>query len=87
MVAQSAFEEYPPYFALKEDTEYWVVSGSGALAFRFGPFTGPEVGKIITRALDEKIGITIIAQCGKEIDWELLRDVSPRAKAPEASAP
>jgi hypothetical protein len=66
------------YTALGKSTEYWVVSGRGAFAFRFGPYTGPEVSEIMKKAVDRGIGITIIGQCGREFDWQLAEDMGTR---------
>ena len=51
--------------------EWFAVFGTGHFAFRFGPFTGPEVGQIMTRAVAEKIAVTIVANCGAPVDWDL----------------
>ncbi|MGB0507108.1 MAG: hypothetical protein ACPGGK_13010 [Pikeienuella sp.] len=67
-------KDLTPYQALKDAQEYWVVGGFGSFVFRFGPFKAVEMGPIIEKALADKVGVTIIAQCGREIDWEMLKD-------------
>ena len=61
-------------YASLQNAEYFCVVGSGSFAFRFGPFTGPECGKIISGCVADQIPMTVIANCGPQFDWELARD-------------
>jgi hypothetical protein len=63
------------YSALHNATEFWVVFGRGAFAFRFGPYTPVEAGAILTEAIERKLAVTIIGQCGREFDWQLADDL------------
>ena len=83
MSDQSILPDEKPYPGLDKCTEFWVMGGSQNMAFRFGPFTGPEVDRHIERAISEHLAITVIAQCGREIDWDLLRDCCDKAEYPE----
>lgn len=58
-----------------QGAEYWCVVGTGAFAFRFGPYAGPECGKIIEGCVAEQIPLTVVANCGTEFDWDLARDM------------
>jgi hypothetical protein len=71
------------YTSLGKSTEYWAIIGRGAFVFRFGPYTGPEAGAIMKRAVDERIAVTIVGQCGREFDWEAARDLGMRLVLPE----
>lgn len=62
------------YKALQH-AEYWCVVGTGAFAFRFGPYTGPECGKIISACVADQIPMTVVANCGPDFDWDLARDL------------
>lgn len=70
------------YTALGKSTEFWIILGHGAFAFRFGPYTGPEAGEILTRAVKERIATTIVGQCGRDFDWEIARDMGLRLVLP-----
>lgn len=61
----------PKYTSLDDAKYYAIVYGDGDFAFRFGPFEGPAVGKILERCLDEDIPLLITADCGPVFDWEL----------------
>lgn len=74
-----------PYRCL-EGSEWWAIIARGSLAFRFGPYTGLEVGKIIERCVEEKIACLITGNCGKEFDWELARDLSRKSELVSAPA-
>lgn len=62
-----------PYTAFAK-AEWFVIVARGGLAFRFGPYDGPAVGKIMSQCQDEKISCLVTANCGPEFDWELARD-------------
>ncbi len=72
-----------PYIALGKSTEFWIVVGRGAFAFRFGPYTGKECGPILERSIKEQIAVTVIGQCGREFDWEIAKDMGMRLVLPE----
>lgn len=63
------------YKALTNATEFWAVVGRGRLAFRFGPYTPVEAGAIMSEAVDRKVAVTIIGQCGRDFDWQLADDL------------
>lgn len=67
-----------PYKGLDGTKECWVVFGRGAFAFRFGPFTPPQAGAIMSEAVEREIACTCIMNCGPEIDWDLAKDASPK---------
>ncbi len=71
------------YAALK-NAEWWIVfSPMNNFAFRFGPYTdGRKVGEILTRAMKYNIGLTVIANCGPEIDWKMIEDQGPYKEKP-----
>jgi hypothetical protein len=74
-----------PYDALANAKEWFVVVANGPFGFRFGPYHDPKVvGQIMSRAVEEKIAITIIANCGPEFDWELAADMAT-IKEPDSS--
>lgn len=83
-----------PYAAFNKDTECWIIGGRGAFAFRFGPYTPEEAGAVLTEATERRITVTLVSNCGRDVDWDLLRDVGmklvlkgdPGWKAPETSA-
>jgi hypothetical protein len=55
--------------------KWFAITHRGAIAFRFGPFTGPEIGAIMTRCAQEKIPLLVTADCGTPFDWELAADL------------
>jgi len=63
------------YSALGKGTEFWLVFGRGPFAFRFGPFTPEEAGQHMQAALSRHLAVTVIGQCGREIDWQLADDL------------
>jgi hypothetical protein len=67
--------------------EWFVILARGALAFRFGPYDGPTVGKIMSQCQDEKIACLVTGNCGPEFDWELARDFCQKITDPEPAAP
>ena len=68
-----SFDSAKGYRAFK-DAEWWCVFGVKNIAFRFGPFDGPAAGKIMTRCVQEQIPMTLVVNCGNDIDWDLVRD-------------
>lgn len=58
-----------------ETAECWAVIARGKLAFRFGPFTGAEAGKIMEESTARELDVTIIMNCGKPFDWEMAKDL------------
>lgn len=63
------------YKGLTNATEFWVVAGRSRIAFRFGPYTPHEAGALMTEAVERKIAVTIIGQCGRGFDWQLADDL------------
>jgi hypothetical protein len=76
------------YPSLKgDDIKCFIIISRGNLAFRYGPYPGPQAGAIATLCVKEKINFFITVDCsGKEFDWDLARDLrgSPEEKPPEA---
>lgn len=66
------------YSSLGKATEYWAVVGRGAFAFRFGPYEAKEIGEIMKQAVDRRLAITFIGVVGREFDWQLAKDLSPK---------
>jgi len=66
---------YPAFAA----AEWFAIINRNNLAFRFGPYTGTEIGQIMERCNAEKIPMAIVANCGPAFDWELARDIRGRA--------
>ena len=58
-----------------QSAEYWCVVGTGGFVFRFGPYSGPECGKIISGCVADQISMTVVVNCGQEFDWDLARDL------------
>lgn len=54
--------------------EWFAIVGRGGFAFRFGPFDGPTIGKIMTQCVAEEIPLLVTANCGPEFNWEIARD-------------
>lgn len=72
------FDKFPAL----DRAEWWAVFPAGPnMALRFGPFDGPAIGKIMTRCLDEKIPLTIVANCGTEVDWNSARACAETTQA------
>ncbi len=59
--------------ALLEKAEWFAIIGRHNLAFRFGPFTGPEIGKVMSQCVTEKLPLLVTAQCGTPVNWEAAR--------------
>lgn len=57
-----------------ENAEWFAIVARKNLAFRFGPFTGPEIGEIMQRCTEERIPLMVTANCGSEFDWEIARE-------------
>jgi hypothetical protein len=73
---------------LQKECECWCVFGTGGFAFRFGPYTGPEAGKIMSEAVDRSFAKTSVMNCGPDMDWELAQDASLKlAPLPEKKEP
>jgi hypothetical protein len=70
--ADDAFQK-----AITDANEIWAVVGRGGLCFRYGPFTAEEAGPMMDKAVDEGVGMTFIIQCGKDVDWAAMRELSP----------
>lgn len=71
------------YIALNNCSEYWIIAARGAFAFRFGPYDGKEAGEILSRAVKERIAVSVVGQCGREFDWDIARDIGMRLVLPE----
>jgi hypothetical protein len=71
------------YSALNKSTEYWAIAAGGPFAFRFGPYTAPEIGEIMQRSVDEGLAISFVGVCGREFDWALARDLCARVTFPD----
>lgn len=54
--------------------EFFAILSRGSMAFRFGPYTGPEVGEIMQQCQLEGIPVYITANCGPDFDWDIARD-------------
>jgi hypothetical protein len=72
---KDAFDAATTLYPNLKDAECWAVVGRGRLVFRYGPFAAPEVGQIMTLAMERGIEVTIIANCGKPFDWDLAKDL------------
>lgn len=83
------------YKALGNITETWVIVAHGAIAFRFGPYTSVEAGKIMREAVERNVAIAIVSNCGPEFDWDMAvamatvlgRDAKDKAEPPADIAP
>lgn len=71
------------YASFSQGHEFWIVVGRGAFAFRYGPFTGPEAGKILEWSVKERVAVTLVGQFGPAFDYELARDFGMRMVLPE----
>lgn len=67
-------EPQAPEFTSIDDAEWWITIARRNMAFRFGPYSGLEMGEILTRASNESIPLYITANCGRDFDWSLARD-------------
>lgn len=64
--------------------ECFVIVSRGALAFRFGPFTGLQAGEIMEQCAEEKIPFLMTMMCGTPFNWDLARDL--RGYPPDVAA-
>jgi hypothetical protein len=85
---QEPFPGVPPeelmdreYNAL-QSAEWHAIVARGNIGFRFGPYTGVEIGKILQQSVDEGIPLAITGVCGQEFDWELARDMFGKPAKP-----
>ncbi len=62
-----------PYEAMAGADWYAIVARAN-MGFRFGPYSGPEVGEIVKRCTEEGIPVVVSAECGRTFDWDLARD-------------
>lgn len=62
------------YLASLKDAEWFVILSRGAFGFRYGPYTAPEVGQIMSQCVEEGIPALITGNCGREFDWDVARD-------------
>lgn len=67
------FADSPQLDALLDKAEWYAIIGRHNFAFRFGPFTGPEIGKVMAQCIEEKLPLLVTAQCGAPINWEAAR--------------
>lgn len=63
--------------AIGDANEIWAVVGMGGIAFRFGPFKKEECGSLMSEAIRRGVGMTFIIQSGRDVPWELMREISP----------
>lgn len=70
-----ALEAAQDIYPSLKGSKYIVLIYRGCLAFQYGPFTGPEAGKILVQCQAEKIPLIVRAECGVPFDWELARDL------------
>ena len=78
------------YLKSLNGAEWFVVLARGAFGFRYGPYTGEEVGKIMGQCVDEGIPCFVTANCGREFDWDVARDFArgePADWRPMSEAP
>lgn len=71
------------YAAFSQQHEFWVVVGRGAFAFRWGPYDGPEAGKILEWGVKNRVAVSLIGNMGSEFDYELAKDFGMRMVLPE----
>lgn len=69
------------------DGECHVIVARGAVAFRFGPYSGLEAGKILSQCVDEKIPCLLTWTCGREFDWDTARDLRGTPEVEEVVKP
>jgi hypothetical protein len=74
----------PPYTCL-DDAEGWIIVHRGAIAFRFGPYTGSEAGAILAQCQREEIPCMMTFNVGQEFDWTMARDMRgyPQGEEPK----
>jgi hypothetical protein len=83
-VEKEALEAAANLYPGLKTAKYWLIVSRGALAFRYGPFSGPEAGKIMTQCLEEKIPVLCTAVMKDQpFDWDLARDLYPSEAAAE----
>ncbi len=58
-----------------KNSKWYAVIARGSMAFRFGPFEPPVVGKIMEQCHREGIPASFVADMGPEFDWALARDL------------
>lgn len=58
-----------------DKAKWYAIVSRGAFAFRFGPFDGPTIGKIMTQCLAENIPLLVTGDMGPEFDWQVARDM------------
>ena len=63
------------YLSCLDNAKYFAIVSRGCLAFRFGPMSGPEAGKIMEQCSAEGVPLLVTADCGPVFDWELARDI------------
>lgn len=63
--------------AMENANEVWAVVGMGGICFRYGPYTPKEAGVLMNKAIAEGVGTTFVIQCGKDIDWALMKQIAP----------
>jgi hypothetical protein len=56
-----------------DNAKWWAVIARGAFGFRFGPYSGPEIGEIMRQCEAEGINLVVSAECGRDFDWETAR--------------
>jgi hypothetical protein len=69
-------EEVQRDIGVIDKARWFVIFTRGRFAFRFGPFAGPEMGRILQRAHDEKLDFLITGDCGPELtpgDWAMMQ--------------
>jgi hypothetical protein len=62
------------YFKSLDGVEWWATLARGAIGFRYGPYTGEEVGRIMEQCVNEGIPLIVSATCGREFDWDVARE-------------
>ena len=63
--------------AIGDANEVWAVVGMGGIAFRFGPFSKDECGRLMSEAIKRGVGMTFIIQSGRDVPWDLMKEISP----------
>lgn len=64
------------YLASLTGAEWWAVLARGAFGFRYGPYTAEEAGKIMAQCVEEGVPLLLSANCGREFDWDVARDLA-----------
>jgi len=62
------------YLVSLNGAEWFAIIARNNLGFRYGPYTGEEVGKIMSQCVEEGIPLMLTANCGREFDWDVARD-------------